>query len=24
VAVQDLPQSVRFYSTMFGAEPTVL
>ncbi len=24
VAVKDLPQSVRFYSTMFGAEPTVL
>ncbi len=24
VAVRDLPQSVRFYSTLFAAEPTVL
>lgn len=24
VAVDDLPKSVRFYSTVFGAEPTVL
>ena len=23
VAVKDLEQSVRFYSTMFGSEPTV-